>query len=543
MKNAGKNKDKNNKKEKKMKKLLTVLSLLLIMNLCLFAGGSSESVQTEEPKVAVNPTGFPIVNEPLTLTVFGIRDANQTNWDDVYVLQKYEEISGIHMDYQEVPDQGKEENKSLLFASNDLPDVFLRPVFTQNEITRYGIESHQLMPLNDLIDEYMPNFKALMESDPAVKQAITSADGNIYALPQIDVSNTGKIDFKQWINKDWLEALDLEMPTTIDELVEVLRAFKTQDPNGNGIADEIPLGFREIGSVYQTLGSAYGLHYMFTQPVNIEDGKVHFWLKDENFKEYLMLLNQLYEEGLLWSDFYKRDLPAWRSNLSNALFGVFYMPYSDVFVNVEDQMTVLLPVKGPYDGEVFWASSKTGVETGAFAFALSSTCKNPEAACRWVDYFYSPEGSLFFRYGIEGETYYFDENGYPQMNDEIVNDERGFMTALGEICLVPGGNIPNIITSQTEGLVASNLTKEVAAAMLPYTDNALMPPSFTPEENEEVLFISQDLNNYRDQAVSRFIVGEYSFDMWDEYCETLDQIGLGRLEEIYQAAYDRSQNN
>ena len=92
------------------------------------------------------------------------------------------------------------------------------------------------------------------------------------------------------------------------------------------------------------------------------------------------------------------------------------MPYSDVFVNVEDQMTVLLPVKGPYDGEVFWASSKTGVETGAFAFALSSTCKNPEAACRWVDYFYSPEGSLFFRYGIEGETYYFDENGYPQMN-------------------------------------------------------------------------------------------------------------------------------
>lgn len=530
-----------------MKRFSAILAILLAVSLSLFAGGSSESSAASEPKVPVNPTGFPIVNEPLTMTVFGIRDANQANWDEVFVLQKYEEMTGIHMDYQEVPDQGKEENKNLLFASNDLPDIFLRPVFTQNELTRYGIESGQLMPLNDLIDQYMPNFKALMEADPGIKQAITSADGKIYALPQIDVSNTGKIDFKQWINKDWLEALGLEMPTNIDELVEVLRAFKTQDPNGNGKADEIPLGFREIGSIFQTLGSAYGLHYMFAQPVNIEDGQVHFWLQDEAFKEYLMLLNQLYEEGLLWSDFYKRDLPAWRSNLANALFGVFYMPYSDVFVNVEDQMTVLLPVEGPadgpYDGEVFWASSKTGVETTAFAFALSNTCSNPEAACRWVDYFYSPEGSLFFRYGIEGETFYFDENGYPQMNEDIANDERGFMTALGEICLVPGGNLPCLITSQTEGLVASNLTKEVAAAMLPYTDEALVPPSFTPEENEEVLMISQDLNTYRDQAASRFIVGEWSFDMWDEYCSTLDQIGLPRLEEIYQQAYDRTLAN
>ena len=79
--------------------------------------------------------------------------------------------------------------------------------------------------------------------------------------------------------------------------------------------------------------------------------------------------------------------------------------------------------------------------------------------------------------------------------------------------------------------------------MLPYTDEALVPPSFTPEENEEVLMISQDLNTYRDQAASRFIVGEWSFDMWDEYCSTLDQIGLPRLEEIYQQAYERTLAN
>lgn len=523
-----------------MKKLLAILITLVLVVSSIVANGNAETVQ--EPKVAVNSTGFPIVNEPLTMTVFGIRDSNHVEWEEMEFFKDYEEMTGIHMDLQEVPSQGAEENKALLFASNELPDIFFKPLFSQNEITRYGIESGQLMPLNDLIDQYMPNFKKLMDEIPSLEQSITAADGNIYALPQVDISNTGKIDFKQWINEEWLENLGLEKPTNLDELVEVLRAFKTQDPNGNGKADEIPLGLREPGSIFQTLGSSFGLHYIFSNTININDGDVDIWLDAPEFKDYLMFMHDLYAEGLLWSDYYKKDLPAWRSNLANALYGVFYMPYSDVFVNVEDQMGGLAPLKGPYEGETFWCSSKTGIETNSFAFALSATCKNPEAACRWVDYFYSPEGSIFSRYGIEGKTFYFDETGMPRINDDILNDPRGFMTALGEINLVPGGCLPQLITNETDGIVASDITKEVSDMMLPYTDEQLPPPSFTPEENSEVLRITQDLYTYRDQAVSRFVVGEWSFDMWDEYVDTLNQIGLQELEDIYQQAYDRMQN-
>lgn len=523
-----------------MKKLSVFLIISLFAVGSMFANGSPEVEAT--PKVAVNETGFPIVNEPLTLSVFGIRDANQASWEEMYVFKEYEKMSGIHMDFQEIPDQGKDEKKALLFASNSLPDVFMRGMLTPNELTRYGIESEQLMPLNDLIDKYMPNFKALMEKDPNIEMAITSSDGNIYALPQVDISDSGKIDFKQWINEEWLAALNMDKPTNLDELVEVLRAFKTEDPNGNGKADEIPLGLRELGSVYNTLGSSFGLHFYFANTVNITDGKIDFWIDNDEFKDYLMFLNELYKEGLLWADFYKRDLPAWRSNLSNALFGVFYMPYSDVFVNVEDQFGCLLPLQGPAD-ELFWSSTKTGIETSSFAFALSSTCKNPEAAARWVDYFYSPEGSLFFRYGLENETFYYDDNNLPQINPEILNDERGFMTALGEINLVPGGNNPCLITNETDGIVATAITKNVSKEMLPYCDEQFITPSFTPEETESILRITQDLNTYRDQSVSRFIVGELSFDEWDEYCETLEKIGLSELEQIYQQAYDRMMAN
>ena len=327
-----------------MKKFLSVLLISVMTVSVLFASGSGETAAPAESAVAVNPTGFPIVNEPLTLTVFGIRDNNQCPWKDMLVLKEYEKMTGIHMEYQETGDQGKDEKKNLLFASNELPDVFLRPMFKESEIARYGVESGQLMPLNDLIEQYCPNLKALLDQDPQYWKAIEAADGNIYCLPQVNMNEIGPISWKQWINKEWLAALDLELPTTTEELRDVLRAFRDGDPNGNGIKDEIPLGVREASSIYEVLIGSWGLHRYMNNTINLVDGKVDFWIDNPEFKDYLMYFNSLYEEGLLWVDYYKRDLPLWRSNLSNALFGAFWMPFSDVFLKVEDKFVGFEPL-------------------------------------------------------------------------------------------------------------------------------------------------------------------------------------------------------
>jgi putative aldouronate transport system substrate-binding protein len=215
------------------------------------------------------------------------------------------------------------------------------------------------------------------------------------------------------------------------------------------------------------------------------------------------------------------------------------MPYSDVFMNVENQFDGLAPLKGPY-GDQLWVDVNSGINGSRGSFALSNTCKDPEAAIRWVDYFYSDEGSLFFRYGIEAVTYTLDTDGEPQFMPEILNDPKGFMTALGKINLVPGGDNPTIITDKTDGVVASKLTKKVAAMMIPYIPkDHYLAPSFNQDEMDEFIAITQDLYTYRDQAVTKFIIGEWSFDKWDEYCNTLDQIGLPRLEAIYQEASER----
>ena len=501
-----------------MKKLIVTLLAVMLMASSAFAAN------------------FPLTEEPVTFTVFGQRDQNQANWDDVLVFNEYAKMTGVTMDWQEVPAQGYDEVKNLLFAGNDLPDLFIRAFINNNNVMDYGVNSGQLMPLNDLIEEYAPNFKALMEQYPAISQSITAPDGNIYTLPGVDISDTGRMGFKQWINKEWLDKLGLEMPATIEEFKAVLIAFRDEDPNGNGINDEIPLGYREPSSVF-TLGGAFGLQHQMNDTYNLdESGKLHNWLCDDNFKEYLMFLNELYTEKLLWQEYYKNDRPLWRSNLSNALFGVMNMPYSDVFINVEDQFTALPPLVGPH-GDQIWADALPISAPGFFAMSID--CENPEIAMQWVDYFYSEEGSLFFRYGIEWQTYDLDENGMPHMKDEILKAPEGFMTALGKINLVPGGGFPVLITNQTDGIVASDLTKEVASVFIPYLpETVVAKPTVAIEDMDRMNAITQDLVTFRDTSVTKFILGEQSFDTWDEYCRTLENIGIRELEEIYQRAYD-----
>ncbi|GHT56639.1 sugar ABC transporter substrate-binding protein [Spirochaetia bacterium] len=523
----------------KSSKIFGFMVAVLMLPTALFGGGGQQNQGKSggQPAQAVKPAGFPIVDEKLTLTVFGSRDQNQAKWSDMYFFKKYAELTNIDLDLQEVPAQGFEEKKNLLFASNELPDVFIRAGISPIQFSMYGAGSKQLLALDPYLEKWAPNINKILKENEAVRMAVTASDGHIYVLPELDFSDTGSMGFKQWINKGWLDAVGKKVPTTPQELRDVLIAFRDRDPNKNGKADEIPLGIREISSIY-VLGGSWGLDHQMKDTINIKNGKLHYWIADNAFKEYLTFLHDLYANKLLWQNYYKADSrPEWRSNLSNALFGAFYMPYSDVFINVEDQFIGYPPLKGPY-GDQLWADANNGV-LAVGAFAVSSTCKNPEAALRWVDYLYSAEGSVFYRYGVEGETFTRDGSGMPRINNDIINSPEGFMTALGKINLVPGGGGPQMITNQTDGIVASDLTKKISAELAPYRPKVIYnKPTLNETDMDRVNAITQDLDKYRDESVTKFIIGEWGFEKWDEYCRTLERIGLPELEAIYQRAFD-----
>ncbi len=129
--------------------------------------------------------------------------------------------------------------KSLLLASGDLPDVF----FGDNALKDNDIATNldMFIPLEDYVEKYCPNIKAAWEARAHYASDGYQSDGHIYGLPGKKPLRPKGCD-TPFINKAWLDRLGLEMPTTVDEWYEVLKAFWEQDANGNGDPnDEIPL--------------------------------------------------------------------------------------------------------------------------------------------------------------------------------------------------------------------------------------------------------------------------------------------------------------
>ncbi len=251
--------DKGGNEVRKLSNLVIFLVLVcLVIGACSNTEGSNNEAanSNEEPSENFNETGMPIVDEEITLNIFARRAPPNGRYEDMLVFQEYEDMTNVKINWDDVPQDGFAERKNLQFATSELPDVFYRADISRLEAVRYGT-SGILLPLEGLIEEYAPNLQSLFEEYPEVEASLTAPDGHIYTIPSImelDASRTEKF----WLNKTWLDHLGLRVPTNPDELVEVLTAFRDDDPNGNGQQDEIPMTFRHLGQLLDSMSGSWG---------------------------------------------------------------------------------------------------------------------------------------------------------------------------------------------------------------------------------------------------------------------------------------------
>lgn len=219
-----------------MKKILGVLLTIVLFLSCCAA--SAETITILDQEVATG-LQFPL-EEPVTLTIMVKRDTTDTS-DFLNSQPQYKELealTNIHIEWICVPSSGWNERKNLIFASGDYPDAMIDEEITDLDISA---NAEVLLKINEYL-AYMPNMSKAFESFPELRAITTSPDGNMYSLGQ----RRPLVDTPQMlcINKTWLNALNLQIPTTLDELYDVLTAFKNGDPNGNGDpTDEVPLTF------------------------------------------------------------------------------------------------------------------------------------------------------------------------------------------------------------------------------------------------------------------------------------------------------------
>ncbi|NGP43830.1 extracellular solute-binding protein [Bacillaceae bacterium SIJ1] len=534
-----------------MIKNAAIASLFIILFIVSACGNNeaavNQTVGTEEALQNLNESGFPIVNEEIQLDVFVGKNASyKTSLEDVKAFAKYEEMTNVDIQWDEIAVDVLAEKRNLALGGGQLPDAFYAAGISSLDLLKYG-QQGTFIKLNDLIDEYAPNLKKLMDEDPQIEKSIMSADGNIYGFPRILDPDFLSLRLNPMLfhNKDWLDELGMDVPETTDEYYEYLKGIKENDVNQNGDSnDEIPYGGTSIVLLVNWLKGSYGIGNKgdLTFDLDPETDEMRFIPVQDGYKELLQYVHKLYSEELIAQDIFSIE---WNTYLANAIDGkygstVFYSP-DELLGETGESFVNGLPLIGP-DGDQELATSAHPV-FNLGTFTITSENENPEATVRWIDHFYSDEGAKLIYLGVEGESYEETEEGDYEFLDHIVNDPE--LTKEQVLAKYAGylnmGAPPSILKQDFfKGSESSEMSLKAAEQLKPYVTEDTWPPfQYTEEESRIISTVGNDIDKYVGEMRDKFIIGEVSFDVWDEYVETIEKMGLSEYIEVRKSALER----
>jgi len=404
-----------------MKKLLIVL---MMSSIAYAAFGEGRVEPADDTDLAyLNPTGYPIVNEEIEISVVAAQTATQPHFNESLQIPLLEEITGIKVDWQLTPWTSRGDKKNILMASGDYPDVLFRMGLNANDITTYGVEQQSFLVLDDLIDEYAPNLTAITDEYPFILDHMRATDGHIYALPRIkDPAFASMMSgARLYFRVDWLEQLGLSEPTTTDELYEVLRAFKESDMNGNGEADEYPFYGMALGNFLFNMSGSWGLmnRGQTNQNIDVDEdtGELRFIKADPMYREMLKYVNKLYTEELINYDIFTWSWGRVQSNMLLGLVGA-YGGWATTALTDEIDFTGFNAMEGPFGDRLYSAMGSPAEPR--FMAVITDANPYPEATMRWLDYMYSDEAAVLFNMGVEDVSYTVDGGNY--VFTDLIND-------------------------------------------------------------------------------------------------------------------------
>lgn len=502
------------------------------------------TANADEAKGNLNATGFPIVKEPIKLK-FLAPSSTTPDWNDVLIFNEYEKMTNMDIQWEMIDEKALKEKTNLMLASGEYPEALHSAGLTTKDLIKYGSQG-VFLPLNDLIDKYAPNFKALLDKYPAIRKGLTMPDGKIYSFPRVFDPNFTSVNMgtKLWLNKQFLDKVGMKEPTTTEEFYQFLKATKENDLNGNGKKDEIPLATSGDTSLINMFKGAYGLGNRGTLHPYVDmdptSNKLRFIPADKNFKQLLEYLNKLYKEGLINQDLYTVKSEEVYARANQGLFGAVMTTNPRTAYGL-DYYIGSPTLKGP-NGDKLYSNYKASlVNIGAFVLTDKNT--NPEATVRWIDYFYGEEGSKLFFMGIEGKTYEKKPDGSVDYTDLINKNPDGlnYTQAISKYLTWRSSGYPAIVMEDYfKGSEGQPDSVEAAAKVKADLPKELWEPfNFTNEENELMSTLGADIGNYVTEMQAKFITGQVSLNEWDNYVNTLNKMGLDRYMKAYEAAYGR----
>jgi putative aldouronate transport system substrate-binding protein len=559
-----------------MKRYFICCAVLLMMRASiLWAGGekqdgsSDSAAGMQQGPVATAPGEFPVYKGgQVTLRTF-VNGAGSTVTDWSYegnVFTKFvTDKTGVKIEWLQ-ENTNPQEKLNLLLASNNLPDMIFTGTLPPEMQIVYGSQGI-LIPTEDLLKKNMFYFKKVLESDPEILNKYRMSDGKVYCVPK--VMGSYEITYEQFcmINKAWLDKLGLAMPTTTEEFKKVLIAFKTRDPNGNGIADEIPmLGYSDGGSpgrVWGFLMFPFQYHDGEYSTLLVKDGNTVFpAFTQEGWRQGLRYLHDLFENGLIDPESFTitdRNQVKKIMMQGDGTVGVIatkgpHHVMDSTYKHFWDYVYVP-PLKGPsgvkrhmYNPDI----PKIG--DTYYSVAITKANKYPDITMRYLDSFYEEAASLSMMYGVKDEDWRYAKSGEMGINGEpavwtAIRQMMGVDTTRTWHMMGPtwfpwrlryGETISDPTKTYNGSYTMYKAAKEIYSPWAEEKSHFPQNILFLPDEVEEAVGIKTDIYNYIFQSIAEFATGKRDLDKdWATYLKDLNGYGLDKWMELQLEGYKR----
>lgn len=498
---------------------------------------------------------LPLVSEPVKYNVMWRKDPmDKGTIMDKAILANAFEATGITWEVEDVSNTGWDEKVSVVFASNDLPDVFA------GEIRNLINFTDQCLDITDMLSDYAPTFaKFLYEEYPAAARA-EAFDGRLYSLPSIRVNNLYPDNF--WmINQKWLDNVGMDVPKTTDELYDVLKAFKDQDANGNGDPnDELPISFVKNNDMIRSvlsMMSCFGLvndgtnkmyHYIM-----VENGEVFFTPTDQRFYDMLAYMNKLYSEGLIDRDsFVQEKTDRYAKGSANRIGFMSGGGLLTEDFGGEAHANDIIYIQPPASsyGAVM-KQNDPPAEMGLHAFTITQKCEQPELLLMMAEYCNNtPEKRFQTRFGPEGAAWEVGSSG-KFINTTDFTGKVYTNRSEAVATTAPSGRFPCIIyyaeESQREYLGFSELYNTAKETIYGPDGGVAYKECFplgsdTLENTAKRSEMFAEIDTYMQNFVAESIMNGISESKWESHKKTCERLNIEQFVADYQRLYEKLMN-
>ncbi|MBW7453058.1 extracellular solute-binding protein [Paenibacillus sepulcri] len=475
-----------------------------------------------------------------TLTYWAEYGSTKATIDEVPFFQEWQKRTGVPLKFISPPAGQSKDALNILLASGDLPDMIEYDWFNFPGGPEKAIAEGYILKLNDIIDQYAPNLKKYLQDHPDIDKMVKTDSGSYYTFPFLRGDPLLQVYQGPIIREDWLNELGLQVPVTMDDWYNVLKAFK--EKKGAAAPLSFDYNFLDNGAFVGAFGTTQGWFQ--------ENGVVKFGPMQPGYKEFLSTFHKWYAEGLLDKNIANVDGKALDANITTGASGAtIHNSGSGIgkwtpLLEEKDPKAKLIAAPYPviHKGDVPMFGQKDPQYTTGTNVAITSKTENAELAARLLDWGYGDEGHMYFNFGQEGVSYEM-KDGNPIYTDLLLKNPDK---------LSPSQAMSLYIRANYGGPFVQDLRYNLQYLSLPQQQSALetwaktdvdkykLPlVTPTPEEASELAQIMNDVDTLVDEMALKIILGNEPVDAYDGYMDKLKTLKIDRAMEIQQAALDR----